>query len=81
MTAPRHSRYDVVVVGSRCAGASTAMLLARQGLQVLMLERGYEGSDTLSTHALMRGGVMQLGRWGILEDILATDAPVGYHWF
>ena len=32
------------------------MLLARHGLRVLVVERGRYGADTLSTHALMRGG-------------------------
>ena len=56
--------YDVIVVGARAAGASTAMLLARAGLRVLLVDRAAYGSDTLSTHALMRGGVLQLFRWG-----------------
>ena len=52
------SRYDVVVAGARCAGAATAMLLARKGLRVLVVDRGQYGTDTLSTHALMRGAVV-----------------------
>jgi 2-polyprenyl-6-methoxyphenol hydroxylase-like FAD-dependent oxidoreductase len=67
--------YDAVVVGARCAGAATAMLLARRGLRVLMIDRGRYGTDTLSTHALMRAGVLQLHRWGILEQIKAADTP------
>ena len=58
--------YDAVVVGGRVAGASTAMLLARAGARVLLLERAAYGSDTLSTHGLMRAGVLQLSRWGLL---------------
>jgi flavin-dependent dehydrogenase len=50
-------RYDVVVVGARCAGAATAMLLARRGLSVLVVDRSRYGSDTLSTHALTRPAV------------------------
>ena len=42
--------YDAIVVGARCAGAPTAMLLARNGLRVLLLDRAQRGSDTLSTH-------------------------------
>ena len=49
-----------IVVGARVAGASTALLLARAGLRVLVVDRARRGSDTLSTHALMRGGVLQL---------------------
>src|SRR5581483_10359945 len=55
--------YDAVVVGARCAGAATAMLLARAGARVLLVDRGAYATDTLSTHALMRGAVLQLHRW------------------
>ncbi len=72
---PLRSRYDAVVVGARCAGSSTAMLMARQGLDVLVVDRGRHGSDTLSTHAIMRGGVLQLHRWGLLERLKATGVP------
>ena len=75
MTSHAEPSYDVVVVGARCAGAATAMLLARQGLRVLALDRHDYGADTLSTHALMRGGVIQLNRWGILPAIAAAGTP------
>jgi len=68
-------RYDVVVVGARAAGAATAMLLARQGLRVLAVDRGRYGADTLSTHALMRGGVLQLHRWGLLDRVRDAGTP------
>ena len=57
--------YDVVVVGARPAGAATAMVLARAGLRVLVVDRCRYGADTLSTHALLRGAVLQLARWGV----------------
>jgi flavin-dependent dehydrogenase len=73
---PRNGRdYDVIVVGARCAGAATAMLLARGGCDVLLVDRARAGTDTLSTHALMRGGVLQLHRWGLLERIVAAGTP------
>jgi flavin-dependent dehydrogenase len=68
--------YDVVIVGARCAGAATAMLLARRGLRVLAIDAGRYGSDTVSTHALMRAGVFQLSRWGVLDGIKAAGTPV-----
>jgi 2-polyprenyl-6-methoxyphenol hydroxylase-like FAD-dependent oxidoreductase len=68
-------RYDVVVVGARAAGAATAMLLARRGLRVLAVDRGAYGTDTLSTHALMRAGVLQLARWGLLDRVVAAGTP------
>lgn len=68
-------RYDALVVGARCAGAATAMLLARRGLRVLAIDRGAYGADALSTHALMRGGVLQLARWGLLPYLVAAGTP------
>ncbi len=67
--------YDVLVVGARCAGAATAMLMARQGLRVLAIDRGSYGSDAVSTHALMRGGVLQLWRWGLLPRLVEAGTP------
>src|SRR3954452_6118252 len=76
--------YDVVIVGGRVAGASTALLLARAGLRVAVVERWRAGSDTVSTHALMRGGVLQLSRWGVLSDLVAAGTPavrrVAFHY-
>jgi 2-polyprenyl-6-methoxyphenol hydroxylase-like FAD-dependent oxidoreductase len=70
-----HPSYDVLVVGARPAGAATAMLLARHGLHVLVVDRSRYGADTLSTHALMRGGVLQLARWGLLDEVIAAATP------
>ena len=69
------SDYDVVVVGGRVAGASTALLLARSGARVALVDRGTYGSDTLSTHGLMRAGVLQLTRWGLLPSLVAAGTP------
>lgn len=68
-------RYDAVVVGARCAGAATALLLAKSGAKVLIVDRQAYGTDTLSTHALMRGAVLQLSRWGLIPEILAAGTP------
>jgi flavin-dependent dehydrogenase len=67
--------YDAVVVGARCAGAATAMLMARAGMRVLLVDRVPPTRDTLSTHALMRAGVLQLDRWGLLERLVAAGTP------
>lgn len=69
------SRYDAVIVGARCAGASTAMLLARAGAKVVLVDRGQYGADMVSTHALMRAGVLQLKRWGLLSRIMVAGTP------
>jgi 2-polyprenyl-6-methoxyphenol hydroxylase-like FAD-dependent oxidoreductase len=67
--------HDVVIVGARAAGAATALLLARLGHDVVLLDRADFPSDTLSTHQLARPGVVQLARWGLLDDVLASGAP------
>jgi len=69
------SDYHAVVVGARVAGAATALQLAREGLRVLVIDRAEPGSDTLSTLALMRGGVLQLARWGVLDAVKAAGTP------
>ncbi len=67
--------YDVIVVGARVAGSTTAMLLARRGLRVLVVDRARFPSDTLSTHAVQVPGVAALARMGLLERVRATGAP------
>jgi flavin-dependent dehydrogenase len=67
--------FDAVVVGGRVAGSASALLLARAGLRVAVVERGRPGSDTLSTHALMRGGVLLLSRWGLLGEVERGGTP------
>ena len=75
MSPVRESHHDVVVVGARCAGAATALLLARAGHDVVLVDRARLPGDTTSTHSLVRGGVVQLSRWGLLDEVLATGAP------
>jgi flavin-dependent dehydrogenase len=67
--------YDAIVVGARAAGASTAMLLARLGHRVLVVDRAPMPSDVVSTHAILRTGVLQLSRWGILDDVVVAGTP------
>jgi flavin-dependent dehydrogenase len=69
------SRHDVAVVGARAAGAAVALLLARMGHDVVVLDRALLPSDTLSTHSIARSGVVQLHRWGLLDQVLASGAP------
>src|SRR6266545_1625743 len=67
--------YDVIVVGARCAGSPTAMLLARKGYRVLVVDRATFPSDTLSTHMIHAPGVAALRRWGLLDAVVATGCP------
>ena len=67
-------RYDALIVGARSAGAATAMLAARAGLRVLVIDRSAAGTDTLSSHNLTRGGARQLERWGLLSKVMDDRA-------
>ena len=69
------TEYDVIVVGTRCAGSPTAMLLARNGYRVLAVDRATFPSDTISTHHIHAPGVDALRRWGLLDRVIATGAP------
>ncbi len=68
-------KYDVIVVGARCAGSPTAMLLARQGYRVLLVDRATFPSDTISTHVIQPTGIAALNRWGLLGQLLSTGCP------
>jgi len=67
--------YDVIIVGARCAGAPLAMLLARSGRRVLLLDRARFPSDTLSTHFMWPRTTASLARWRLLESLAATGCP------
>jgi 2-polyprenyl-6-methoxyphenol hydroxylase-like FAD-dependent oxidoreductase len=67
--------YDAIVIGARAAGSPTAMLLARKGHRVLLVDRASFPSDTLSTHYIHQPGVARLRRWGLLERLAATGCP------
>ena len=67
--------YDAIVIGARCAGAVTAMLLARQGHRVLLLDRGVIPSDVHCGHFIHRHGPKRLADWSLLEKVVATNCP------
>jgi len=67
--------YDAIVVGARVAGSPTAMLLARRGYRVLAVDRVTFPSDTLSTHVVHAPGAAALQRWGLLDEVAASNCP------
>src|SRR5258706_8581355 len=71
----RFAMYDAIVVGARCAGSPTAMLLARKGYRVLLVDKATFPSDTISTHFIRLPGVARLKRWGVLDKIIASHCP------
>src|SRR6185437_13997311 len=69
------AQYDVLVVGTRCAGAPLCMLLARGGIKVLGVDRAHFPSDTISTHFLWPRTTSLLAKWGLLDELAATGCP------
>ena len=67
--------YDVIVVGARSAGAPTAMLLARAGHRILLVDRATFPSDTVSTHLVHPPGVAAWMRWGVADQIIDSGCP------
>ena len=68
-------KYDAIIVGARCSGASTAMLLARKGMRVLLVDRAHFPSDIPHGHFIHQHGPMRLKRWGLLDAIIASNCP------
>ena len=67
--------YDAIVIGARCAGSATAMLLARKGHRVLLVDRGLVPSDVPRGHFIHKQGPRLLADWGLLEKVVATNCP------
>jgi flavin-dependent dehydrogenase len=67
--------YDAIVVGARCGGSPTAMLLARKGYRILLVDKATFPSGTMSTHLAHPPAVAALARWGILDQLEATNCP------
>jgi 2-polyprenyl-6-methoxyphenol hydroxylase-like FAD-dependent oxidoreductase len=68
--------FDVIVVGARCAGAPLAMLLARRGAKVLLVDRATFPSDIPHGHYIHRHGPRRLREWGLLDRVAALAPPV-----
>ena len=71
--AGKANTHDVIIVGARCAGSPTAMLLARKGYKVLLVDRATFPSDTLSTHVVQPQAVARLARWDLLDRLVLDD--------
>ena len=75
-----NTAYDAIIVGARCAGSPTAMLLARKGYRVLVVDRATFPSDTVSSHVVHPLGAAALARWGLIDrltvDRMSADSHV-----
>ena len=76
--------YDAVIVGARCAGSPTAMLLARKGYRVLLVDRASFPSEIMRGNFIRYRGVRYLHRWGLLpgcsRQIARQCAPALFTW-
>lgn len=71
------NRWDVIIVGARCAGAALAGFLAQRGARVLVLERDAEGSDMpMSTHLIHPAGMDQLDALGVGDAAREGAEPI-----
>jgi flavin-dependent dehydrogenase len=68
--------HDVIIVGARCAGAPLAMLLARRGAKVLLLDRAAFPSDIPHGHFIHRHGPRRLRDWGLLDRIASRTPAI-----
>ena len=68
--------FDAIIIGARCAGSPSAMLLARKGYRVLLVDRNTFPSDMpFSTHYVHQSGIARLKRWGLLDQVIASNCP------
>ncbi len=67
--------YDAIIVGARCAGSPTAMLLARKGYRVLLVDRDTFPSDIMSTHYIWQSGMSKLKGWALMDKVLDSESP------
>ena len=72
--------YDVIIVGARVAGSTLAALLGGQGHRVLLLEKAYFPSDTLSTHFFRAPALRVFERLGVLEEVKSAAPPLTVLW-
>ena len=68
-------RFDVVIVGARCAGSPLATLLGRQDVRVALVDQDAFPSDALSTHFFEADALAFLARLGVDDQLRATRAP------
>lgn len=69
----RADSRDVIIVGGGIAGGALATLLARAGLDVLVLERQLQYRDRVRGEFMAVWGVADAARNGLLESLLGAE--------
>jgi geranylgeranyl reductase family protein len=65
-------QHDVIVVGAGPAGSATAFFLARQGVDVLLVDKSEFPRDKTCGDALMPRALQVLDQMDLLDDLKAT---------
>ena len=74
MIHPPVTGVEILVVGGGPAGSTAALLLAREGREVLVVEKGREGQAKVCGEFVSAEGVAVLERLGVLDDLIALGA-------
>lgn len=69
-------RCDVLVVGAGPAGSATAILLARAGLDVVLIDQHAFPRDKVCGDGLIPDAHHALRRLGVLDEVMALAQPV-----
>jgi uncharacterized protein (TIGR03083 family) len=82
MATATETSYDAIVVGARCAGSTVAMLMARAGRRVVLVDRDEFPSDTVSTHQLFPDSMALLDELGVGDRLRSAHhlRPAKYSW-
>lgn len=74
--ATRHDKHDVIVVGASLAGCTSAILMARAGARVLLLEQrpAIDAWKVVCGHLIQSSAIPTIERLGLLEPMMQAGA-------
>ena len=67
--------YDAIIVGARAPVDPTAMLLARRGYRVLLVDQPVSPATRCPATYIHQPGVAALERWGVADAVRVTNCP------
>src|SRR5262245_6509320 len=72
--------YDLIIAGGGLAGSSLAIVMARSGHRVLVVERETRFRDRIRGELLLPWGSREARRLGLYDDLVARCALEGPFW-